>query len=336
MAGLEWHMSDGFCFPSLDDFSVTEYGDVRVADPRTSDVTRVPGREHIEYCYEDDTMMCSIDSNPRDGLWRWMLVRKDPFIYMDDSNFGGTEDLLSAYGEVRDRFIESEESLRSCRTDHDGPAVVRSAAVEAAPVAEDVPALDGRTEPVDDVPHLSANSDVTLDFDEDEVDRFFSDDIEDEDDFGGPAPLEPAAEATAPRAEVGRASYGVAEIPSWPEGDPMGWGMADELLDAVNSWSPHAGGGDAASPTAPMPQIDFDDFDSMEAGIDGFLDRFDDVATGVAPLTGQASASASHAGGRGDDPMSSVDRLFGTGQPVRELPHDEGNPFLATWRRNTQ
>lgn len=104
-------------FPSLDDFSVTEYGDIRLADPRFADVTHVSGTSHIEYCYENEDFMCSIDCNPSDGLWRWMLIRKSPFTYMDDSNLGGMTSLTEAYESLRGRYLAIHMNDRMASTD---------------------------------------------------------------------------------------------------------------------------------------------------------------------------------------------------------------------------
>lgn len=322
-------MSSEFYFPSLDDFSVTEYGDVRVADPRTADVTRVPGREHIEYCYEDETIMCSIDSNPRDGLWRWMLVRKNPFIYMDDSNFGGTEDLLAAYNEVRDRFYESEASLHRSRAEESAPARAISANDDCPQVATE---SDAR--PVD-IPHIQANSDVMVDFDD--IDRFFADDPHDPDESASHDSSTLDGEATEQRPDMDALSgHAVPEIPSWPEGDPMGWDVADELLDAVNSRNLQSDGEGTQGAVAYPTQAAYGDFDAMEADMDSFLSRFDTLSPGMSGTPPQAMRSQARTQPQHGDSMSPVDRLFGANRPEHESGHDEGNSFLATWRRNAQ
>ena len=324
MAGWEERMSSEFYFPSLDDFSVTEYGDVRVADPRTADVTRVPGREHIEYCYEDEEIMCSIDSNPRDGLWRWMLVRKDPFTYMDDSNFGGTEDLLAAYNEVRDRFYESEAALRGA-VGQMPPSDPTRSGDDAFPHGE----AEADATPVD-IPHIQANQDVTIDFDfDDDVDRFFSDDPLDPADHGEEETVERPVMDISP-------SYAVPEIPSWPEGDPMGWDVADELLDAVNSRDLQPDAGDRRESGGQPPRDAYGDFDAMEADMDSFLNRCDTLSPDAPGISLQATRPQPGMQLQHGDPMSPVDRLFGTGNPGRVADHDEGNSFLATWRRDAQ
>lgn len=104
-------MEENEVFPSLDEFSVTEYGDRRLADPRTQDVMHIPGKAHIEYSYEDENIICSIDSNPNDGLWRWMMIQKEPFTYLDDGNLGGTRDLLAAYDEVRAAWQDRRQRM---------------------------------------------------------------------------------------------------------------------------------------------------------------------------------------------------------------------------------
>lgn len=102
-------------FPNLDDFSVTEYGDIHMVDPRVVDVLKVAGKAHIEYCYENDDMMCSIDSNPDDGKWRWMIIQKRPYVYMDDGNLGGTSDLMTAYAEARDAYVSHRTTMDNLR-----------------------------------------------------------------------------------------------------------------------------------------------------------------------------------------------------------------------------
>lgn len=102
-------------FPSLDDFSVTEYGDIHLVDPRVVNVLQVAGKAHIEYCYENDDMMCSIDSNPDDGKWRWMIIQRHPYLYMDDGNFGGTKDLMSAYEEAKAAYLSHRQTMESLK-----------------------------------------------------------------------------------------------------------------------------------------------------------------------------------------------------------------------------
>lgn len=102
-------------FPSLDDFSVTEYGDIHLVDPRVVNVVQVAGKAHIEYCYENDEMLCSIDSNPDDGMWRWMIIQRRPCLYMDDGNLGGTESLISAYEEAKTAYLGHRETMNNLR-----------------------------------------------------------------------------------------------------------------------------------------------------------------------------------------------------------------------------
>lgn len=102
-------------FPNLDDFSVTEYGDIHMVDPRVVDVLKVAGTAHIEYCYENDEMMCSIDSNPDDGKWRWMIIQRRPYMYMDDGNLGGTPDLMTAYEEAKDAYLSHRATMDGLR-----------------------------------------------------------------------------------------------------------------------------------------------------------------------------------------------------------------------------
>lgn len=112
-------------FPSLDEFSVTEYGDIHMVDPRIVNVLQVAGKAHIEYCYENDDMLCSIDSNPSDGMWRWMLIQRRPFIYMDDGNLGGTDSLLAAYEEAKQAYQEHRELMDGLRHRVNGDVVVQ-------------------------------------------------------------------------------------------------------------------------------------------------------------------------------------------------------------------
>lgn len=98
-------------FPNLDDFFVNEYGDIHMADPRVVNVLQVAGKDHIEYCYENDEMLCSIDLNPSDGKWRWMIIQRRPYTYMDDGNLGGTDDLLTAYAEAKAAYLHHRQSM---------------------------------------------------------------------------------------------------------------------------------------------------------------------------------------------------------------------------------
>lgn len=111
-------------FPILDDFSVTEYGEVQSVDPRTTDVLRVSGKAHIEYCYENEDMLCSIDSSPDDGKWRWMIIQRRPYMYMDDGNLGGTDDLLSAYAEAKLAYDTHRATIDHLRSRLDRDVVV--------------------------------------------------------------------------------------------------------------------------------------------------------------------------------------------------------------------
>jgi hypothetical protein len=114
-------------FPSLDEFSVTEYGDVHMADPRVVNVLQVTGKAHIEYCYENDEMMCSIDSDPKDGMWRWMIIQRHPFIYMDDGNLGGIDSLMSAYEEAKKAYLEHRKLMSDLRKSLDNGSLAQAA-----------------------------------------------------------------------------------------------------------------------------------------------------------------------------------------------------------------